>query len=177
MELTRNVGYDRANLHWETDPEAIVYANRYAIAIDAALFAGTTGTPPRLVAATLQGTELTLTYDRDLETAVSYTANAWTFDDDGSAITVTAAAKQGDRGVVLTLATAPASSTLSVYLGSSNAAAGDDVPRGLGGQAALPGMKLVSSGSLSGESSLVVGRPVASNVGGQITDTRFTVLY
>ena len=140
------VGYDRANLHWETDPEAIVYAGRYVEAIDAALFGGT-GLPPRLVSAVVESTTVTLTYDRDLETAVSYTANAWTFDDDGSAITVTAAAKQGDRGVVLTLATAPASSTLSVYLGSSNAAAGDDVPRGLGGQAALPGMmKVIPTG-------------------------------
>lgn len=133
------VGYDRSGLHWVSDTEAATYASRYAIAVDAALFGSATGTPPRLVTAVVNGTTVTLTYDRDLEAApAAYTANAWTFDDDGSAIVVTTAIKAGTRAVDLTLVSSPVTTNLTLAFAYDNAAQGDDVPRELGGQPALP---------------------------------------
>ena len=137
------IGYDRANLHWATDVEAATYASRFAVAIDTALFGGALGTPPRLLSSVINGTRVILTYDRDLEAASNYSANAWTFEDQGTPIVVSAATKLNARTVVLTLAKAPLSTAIRATLGAGNSASGSDVPRGLVGQPALPGSAFV----------------------------------
>ncbi|NOZ39150.1 MAG: hypothetical protein GXP24_02845 [Planctomycetes bacterium] len=141
--VTYDIGPLADNLHFTTDAEAVVFADRWWVAIDEALFDGTVGTPPRLLSATIDGMIVSLTYDRDLEAATSYTADAWAFNDNGTTIIVTEAAKTGSRTVALTLASAPTSSAGYVTLGSGDSAQGDNVPRGLGEQPALPELALV----------------------------------
>ncbi len=144
--VTYDIGPLADDLHFTTDAEAVTFADRWWAAIDEALFDGTVGTPPSLVSAVVDSTTVTLTYDRDLETASNYTASAWTFDDNGSAIAVSTAVKTGNRTVELTLASVPATTARQVTLGTENSAQGDDVPRGLGGQSALPETLQVASG-------------------------------
>ncbi len=143
------IGYDRANLHWQTDAEATTYIGRLFAAVDEVSYNGTAGTPPRLVAALVSGMTLTLTYDRDLEAATTYTANAWSFNDNDLAILVNAATKTGNRTADLALASAPTSTVMTVSLGLGNAGQGDNVPRGLGGQPALPEVALAISGDIA----------------------------
>ncbi len=136
--ITYDIGPLVDGVHFKTDAEAITLADRWWAAIDEALFDGTVGSPPKLASAVANGTSVVLTYDRDLEAANIYTANAWTFDDDGSAIAVMDSTKVGVRDVELTLASAPISSARMLTLGAGTSAQGGDVPRGLGGQPALP---------------------------------------
>ena len=137
--VTYDMGPLVDDLHFKTDGEAITLADRWWAAIDEALFDGTVGTPPRIVSASVSGVTVTVIYDRDLETAIAYTTNAWSFDDDGSTIAATSATKTGVRTVSLVLASAPASSSMTLVLGGGVTAQGGDVPRGLGGQPALAG--------------------------------------
>ncbi len=142
--VTYDIGPLADSLHFTTNSEAMTLADRWWAAIDEALFDGTVGTPPKIVTATIDGMTLTLTYDRDLETATTYTANAFTFDDNGLAIAITSASKTGTRTVELTLTSAPVSMARTVTLGTGDTAQGDDVPRGLGGQPALPELAMVT---------------------------------
>ena len=144
--VTYDIGPLADNLHFTTDAEAVTLADRWWAAIDEALFDGTVGTPPKLVSAAVLGSTLSLTYGRDLEAATTYTPGVWTFDDGGSAIAVAAASKTGTRTVSLTLASVPASASRTITLGTGNTAQGDDLPRGLGGQPALPETFAVATG-------------------------------
>ena len=144
--ITYDIGPLVDGVHFKTDAEAVTLADRWWAAIDEALFDGTVGTPPRLSGAIVDGVSVELTYDRDLEAAANYTVGAWAFDDDGSTVAVTAATKVGGRDVELTLASAPVSSAMTLTLGTGTTAQGDDVPRGLGGQPALPESVGVSAG-------------------------------
>ncbi len=142
--VTYDLGPLPDDLHFTTDAEAITLADRWWAAIDEALFDGSDGTPPRLLTAIGDGSAVTLTFDRDLEAATTYDPAAWQFIDNGAAVAVTSASKTGDRTVVLTLASVPASSEKLLTLGSGISARGLAVPRGLGNQPALPETRSVT---------------------------------
>jgi hypothetical protein len=136
--VTYDMGPLVDDLHFQTDVEAATLADRWWAAIDEALFDGWAGIPPSVVSAVVRGTAVTLLYDRDLEVAANYGAGVWAFDDDGVILVGTSAVKVGNREVVLTLASAPVTSSMTLVLGLGTSAQGEDVPRGLGGQPALP---------------------------------------
>lgn len=136
--VTYDLGPLADALHFTTDAEASVLADRWWAAIDEALFDGVEGTPPRLISAVADETSVTLTYDRDLETATDYGASTWNFTDHDEDISVVAAEQTDTRIVELSLASIPATSVKTVTLAAGISGQGQTVPRGLGGQPALP---------------------------------------
>lgn len=136
--VTYDLGPLADALHFTTDAEASVLADRWWAAIDEVLFDGDEGTPPRLSSAVADESAVTLTYDRDLETATNYGASTWNFTDHDEDISVVAAKQTDTRIVELSLASAPATSVKSIKLAAGTSGQGQTVPRGLGGQPALP---------------------------------------
>lgn len=136
--VTYDLGPLADALHFTTDAEASVLADRWWAAIDEALFDGVEGTPPRLISAVTDGSIMTLTYDRDLEAATTYGASTWNFTDHDEDISVVAAEQTDIRTVELSLASIPATSVKSVTLAAGASGQGQTVPRGLSGQPTLP---------------------------------------
>ncbi|MEM8944121.1 MAG: sialate O-acetylesterase [Planctomycetota bacterium] len=136
--VTYDIGPLADDLHFTTDSEAETLADRWWAAVDEALFDGTVGTPPSLLSAVIDGSEIVLTYDRDLEDAADYDPVVWSVYDNGMAIGVTSAWQITPRTVGVTLEQAPISSNKPITLATGYTAQGQEVPRGIGKQPALP---------------------------------------
>lgn len=136
--VTYDIGPLADNLHFTTDAEAITLAGRWWAAIDETLFSGSNGMPPSLLSAVVDGSTIQLTFDRELAVATTYEAAAWKFTDDGTEMAVNSAEQITDRSVTLQLAGVPNTSRKQIVLGYDISARGLEVPRGIGGQPALP---------------------------------------
>lgn len=123
-------------VHFKTDAELQLVADRWWLAIDEACFDGVYGTPPRISTATFVSDLITVTYDRDLKTATTY--GGFTFTDDGTPIVVSSATKTGARTVVVDLASAPSGTTKLLLCGKGFTAQGQVHPQNVGGMLAIP---------------------------------------
>lgn len=124
------------SLHFATDAEGELLADRWWLAIDGAFFGGSYGTAPRIVSATYVDDIVTLTYDQDLAAGTTY--GGYTFLDDASPIIVTTATRAGTRAVELDLASIPSGTVKKAIFASGRDAHGEDVPTNVGGMPAAP---------------------------------------
>ncbi len=127
------VGYDQNftdDGHWASDTQIARLADLWYCSISTALFSGTEGYAPALSSAvkTAAG-EITLTFDRDLDTSVmTYDEEPFTVIDQSGTMTVSTAERTAARTVVLTMS-ASIDGDSTVSLGRGNASAGLIVPQ------------------------------------------------
>lgn len=126
------VGYDQDlsdNAHWATDGQITRLANLWFCSVMSALFSGPQGYSPRIVSILSTGSNLAITFDRDLLSSDSSYGTAAFFASDGSGtLTISSATRTGTREVTLACSRA-ISGTASVSLGRGTSAVGLTVPR------------------------------------------------
>jgi hypothetical protein len=120
------------NTHMTADADQVNVAGRFYLCMEDHYFGGSNGRGPRLLSASASGSDVVLTFDRDLDASdTTYTAAVFEIDnDDGSSVTVSTATRTGTRQVTLVCSgdvdgTAP---TITVNA-DSNPAAGATVPK------------------------------------------------
>lgn len=101
-------------LHWATDAEALTLANRWYRAIAYHIYGGSESPRgPQFSSAVRSGTTVTVTFtggEGALQNATDTTG--WRFTDNGTPITISAAAANGTNAVDLTLASTPSGTEL-----------------------------------------------------------------
>ncbi|HEX9996699.1 MAG TPA: sialate O-acetylesterase [Abditibacterium sp.] len=130
------VCYDIATddgVHFKSDVKLLLLARRWWAAIDDVIFDGTQGRGTRVVSAVFNDTrnQITVGFDLDIKTGLTFSAAAWSVSDANGTVTVSSVAYHGTdpKKLVLTLGAA-AVGTSSVTFGSGNSAAGVVVPLG-----------------------------------------------
>jgi hypothetical protein len=136
-------------LHYKTNAELAELAARIYLALEEQFYGGTNGRGPRLVSATRSETTVTLLFDKDLESATTYTTSAFIYKDNATPVTVSSVYQAGTREVRLELAATPVG-TETVMFGSGDDAVGATIPRAKA--TALPAtINSISSVSLPAE--------------------------
>ena len=118
-------------VHFSTDTQLAILAGRWWLAIEDALYGGSNGRGPRILSAIIAGSAITLTFDRDLDTAdTTYTASAFAVSNGtGTARTISSVDRTGTRTVVITCSGTLDGSGRSVSMGSFNSGSGATLPK------------------------------------------------
>lgn len=116
-------------VHFATDAETQLTADRYWIAIKNGFYSGALGRGPRLSSATLDSARkvITLTFDRDLASGTSY--GGFRVTDSGTPATISSALRASTRRVVIEVSAALSSlGNALVTFGGNEDAKGQTVP-------------------------------------------------
>lgn len=118
-------------VHFKTNTELAIFAGRWWLAIEDALYGGSNGRGPRLSSAVADGATVTLAFDRDLDTDdTTYTSSAFAVSDGtGTTRTISSVERTGARTVVITCSGTLDGSGRTVSLASFNTGAGATVPK------------------------------------------------
>ncbi|MDR7331759.1 hypothetical protein [Roseateles asaccharophilus] len=133
------------NVHPKTDAELLVQANRYWLAVEAALYSGTRPRGPRVSSAQWNAgrNQLTVVFDQALKTGLTHATQAWIVNDVGGlgAMTISSVAYHGSNPNALVLTTSAAATgangSTRLSFASGDDAVGRVVP--LGTDISLPG--------------------------------------
>lgn len=155
-------------VHPKSDAELAIVAKRWWVALDESLYGGSGGRGPRLASARWNPArdQLTVTFDRNLKTGLSFGTGAWIISDNGTLMTITGVAYHGTDAAAVVLTTNAAASgalgTTTVSFASSNDAAGivipvsTDVTVPVGAAVQLPAEPLYAETVAESQVSLVV---------------------
>lgn len=121
-------------VHITSDAQALLVAKRQWACVEAAFFGGSNARGPRLVSATwdFARSQMTVIFDRNLKTGLTFDAGAWIISDAGSPMTLSSIAYHGTNPAGLLLNTSAAAvgaaGTTTLTFASGNDAAGLVVP-------------------------------------------------
>lgn len=125
------VDYDRLDIHRTTDEEAIEYAGRLWLAMDAAVFDGTTSRGPRIqsVRESENRKQILVTFDQQIDDGLSIESDPWVVECDGDVETVADVSYSGST-LTLNLSSRLTGDITTVTFASGNDGAGHVVPTG-----------------------------------------------
>jgi hypothetical protein len=124
------------SLHPESDGELESVGTRWASALLTSIYGLGNNLAPKITSATRVGTTVTLTYNKALAAGTTY--SAFTFIDNGGAVTVNSATKTGSATITLVLNSAPSGVGEYVIFASGDTASGATVPTNTIGMPARP---------------------------------------